>query len=1234
MKKFLKIFGFCILGIIVLAYLSFLFVLPNAVDINKFKPDVQKIVKEQTNLDLNFENAKIITTPLLSAGIKADNISVKLPDGSVLFSADDLKTRVALPSALLLTVKVSCFELNNPFINLEILQNNKYKAALLIENILNGEKEQKLDSGENPENPESGWFNPAWIRIKIPNVVLNNYLVLVNDLKSKHTLSLTGEQLKFGYFNGKTARIKTYAELFSDENLNITANIDVNTFLPKPQPGLDAEDDRAERIDLNFPNAVTMFRNYDPKFNLDTKIKIRNGKGGINSYGYFNLEDLTLKISNMVIPNSYFKAKTFGKNVDVDSDIYLTKEQNVELLGKLNYGKHPNINMDIKTADIQFNDLLNLGKAFLDSLSIRHELGNYTASGSVKADCHIKTNFKKLGSNGYVLVKEGGVFVKGVGKVMSGANINVLLDNDVLEIKDSNLYINTSPINISGKIDAKSVADITIKADRIPLNMVFNSFAPRKMRQAYNFRSGDATFNIGINGKLKEAVATMKLGVTNLNFGDRARTYVITDKSFDGDFFVNSKTQRGILKNEDMTISLPKTGSSISVPKFETEIAENNILIKENKIIINNNSEMTYSGEVINYLKPKSIKFNLFGSVDTEDMIKLIGKELKPFIHSSGKIPVTLNFEGDNKKQTMFSQSLADKNNFITPVDFDELQNKTISLQSVIDFKGNRIKIKKTGFFERIVSVDEKGNEVVTNDEILEIDGTVAGGRINLIKITMPKPLTGNIFVFPKSKFTVSGKAFVFGELLNPRMRGGFDIKNLSIPELLTSARNISLRFRGHEADLNIDDLLLNGSDMQIRTTFSMIPSSVFNVLNLNVLSRYLNVDKLMIVVERAMKYVPASPAGSSSGSQSADIPVDVRNGNINFARIITGNIDIKNTLSRLSLHRNVLYLNNLRTNAFEGDVRGNISVNLISMLLNIKLNGKDVNVEKALLDAAGMKDTLFGKAEFDTDISLQGSTMEEQMKSLKGTVNFLIKDGQFGPFGKLENMILAENIRESKFFQTFIGNMLSGLLSVDTTHFSELKGTLNFEDGICYIDPITSSGDILALHLFGNFNLLENKIDMKVRARMASLVSNLLGPISAINPVNLVNSAASMNVVTAKAFSLFCETVPAEEIETLPNFANAYVDKSATKFQIVVRGDVAKPLTLVKSFKWLTTQMEFARAKEFADNLPEPDEDSKAENIEELIKEQNSFGYKAKKFGKSVGNRVIHPFGGKGGDK
>lgn len=1228
MSKFWKIFGFCILGLVVLAYLSFLFILPNAVDVNKFKPEIQKIAKEQADLGIDFENAKIITTPLLGIGLKAENISVNLPDNSVLFSADSLKTRVALPSLALLTVKVSCFELNNPLVNLEIVNGKQYKLITFIEDILNTAREQKLEEGINPENNQ-GWFDPAWIRIKLPYITLNNYKVLVKDLKSKHYLNLTGEQLKAGYFNGKVLKVKTYAEIFSDETKNITANININTFLPPPEPKLDEEDDQAERIEIPLPNFVELYRTYDLKANLDTKLKIRNGKNGIKSYGYINLEALTLKVSNLVIPESYFRAKTFGQKAEIDTNIALTKEQNIELLGKLNYSKHPYMDMDIKSSEIRFNDLLNLGKAFLDSLNIKHELGKFSATGSIKSDCYIKTNFKKLRSTGAVTVKNGGVGVNGIGQVIKGANINVVLDGSVLDIQNSSLYVNNSPVLIDGTIDSRSVADINIKADKVPLGMLFNSFAPREVRQAYNFRSGDATLNLALQGKLKNAIATLKADLDNLNISDRKNTFVITNKKLSTDFYFNQKDLGGKIVNNNLNINLPPTKSNISVPAFEIEIADGNIIIKENKVNFNDNSEITYSGNVLNYEKPKTIKFLVSGNISTEDLIKIIGKEYKPFIHSSGKLPLKLTFDGNYKRQTLFAQILTDKTNFITPVDFAELGGKDVSIQSVIDFKGNRIKIKKTGLFTRNITVDEKGNEVITLDEIIGIDGTIAGDRINLLKVTMPSELRGKLYVFPQSEFLVNGRAFIFGETSHPRMRGGFEIKNLAIPELLLNLRKGDLRLKGGDIELSAEDLLLNGSDLGVNAVFKLIQQGIFTFDNVNINSRYFNLDKVIKVSDLAMKYMPGVNGGANgagTGASQADVPLAITRGAINFARLITGNIDISNIRSRISMRNNVFYLNNLRANAFKGSVNGDISVNLITMLLNIDMKGANIDVAKAMLDACGMKDMLSGTAEFYTKISLEGVTLEEQMKSLKGNVNFIVRDGQFGPFGKLENLILAENIRESAFFQSTIGNMLNGLVTIDTTHFSELTGSLSFEDGICHIDPITSLGNILALHVFGDFDLIQNRADMKVRARMASLVSKLLGPLNAINPVNLINSAASLNVVTAKAFSLFCEVVPAEEIEILPNFSNGYIDNAATKFQIVVRGDVAKPLTLVKSFKWISTQAEFQKAEEFAESLPEQDEDSKATNIEELIKEQNSFGYKAKKFGK----KIIHPFGDK----
>lgn len=1220
MKRFLKYIGFTVAGLLALGYLGFLFVLPNVVDLNKFKPDIQKLAEEQAKLKVNFENVKIITTPLLGAGIKADNISVKLPDDSLLFSADNFKIRISLPSIFLLTVKVSCLEVNKPFVNLEIVNNENFKVVKLIEDILNQGKEQKLEEGQPVEQTEEPMFNPAWIRIKVPCVRLNNYKILVDDLKSKHYLDLHGEELTLGYFNGKSAKVKTNAELYSDTNKNITANVNIDTFLPEFGTKLDEEDDPAERVEIPFVNPVTMYRNYDLKANLDTKLRIRNHNENLTSYGHFDIDNISLKVGNIKLPESYFRAKTFGSNVNLDTNIYAAQNQNIQLLGKLNYSKHPKLDMYVKTADIKFNDLVLLTRAFMDSLHIYNELADVRAEGSVKADCYIKTNFKKLTSSGSINVNNGGVSVRNIGKVLSKANICIKLDNNILDIRNSGLLVGNSPINIDGKIDEKSVADINVKADSIPLPVLFNAFAPKEIRNAYNFKSGNASLDMGLKGKLKNAVAGAKFGVDNLNISDKSIN--ITNKNLNGEIFIQDNDLAGKISNSDFVIYIPQTKSKLAVPKFHTEIADKNITVAENSILFNDKSKLNYTASVIDYTKLKSLSAILYGNIQTDDLIKLIGKEFKPFIHSQGTLPVKVTLDGNRHKQTLFAQALCDKSNFITPVDFAELQGKDISLQSVVDFKSNRIKIKKTGLFTRTTTVDKKGNEVINLEEIFGIDGTIAGDMINLIKITMPKALNGNIYVFPQSKFNVSGKAFVFGKTSAPRLRGGFDIANLSIPELMLNLRKAELDLQGRQAAINLSDLLLNGSDLQIKSTIDLAPAAYVNIKRADVSSRFFNADKVIAVSDKAMKYVPQS-TGTDQQGQAADIPVVIQNGSIDFTRLLSGNIDIKNTRSQMAMRRNTLFLDNLRTNIFDGRVNGNISVNLLSMLLNVNVRGQGVNVEKALLDTAGMKDTLSGTANFNAKLSLEGMDLETQMKSLKGNVDFTVKDGQFGPFGKIENLIIAENIRESQFFQTALGGIISGLTTIDTTHFSDLSGKLSFNDGICHINPITSLGNILSLHIFGDFDLMRNYADMKVRARMASLVSNLLGPIGAINPANLLNSAASLNVVTAKAFSIFCEMIPEDEMNIIPSFSNSYVDKAATKFQLGVRGDVAKPLTLIKSFKWLATETEYQNAVDYVNSIPDPVEGSEAETIEQAVAEHEAM--EAEK--KTVTYKVKHLF-------
>ena len=1228
MKLFLKILGYTLLSIVILVYLGFLFVLPNAVDLNKYIPDLQKIVKEQTNLDLKLENVKIITTPLLGAGIKTENISVKMPDGSLLFSADSLKTRVSIPSALLLTVKVSCLEIEKPFVNLEIAEDNvDYKIVKLIEDILNANKEKTLGEEKIATNT---WFNPEWIRIKVPCAKLKNYKVLVTDLKTKHYLNLHGEELRAGYFNKKVAKLKTYAELFSDENKNITANIDINTFIPKTESKLDSEDDPAERIDIKFVNPVNLYRTYDLKADIDTKIRVRNHNGDLTSFGHFNIDNVTMKVSQLVLPPSYVHVKTFEHTMDIDTDIYATADENIQLLGKLNYSKRPWLNMNIKTGEIKYNDMLTLGKAFLDSLRIPNELGQFKANGSMLADCYIKTNFKKLKSNGFIKVQNGELAVRNFGQVISNANINALLNDSVLTLDKSSLFVNKSKVTIDGTIDKNSVADIKITTEKLPLPSLFYAFAPKELRNAYNFSSGDFTLNADIKGKLKEVVGKATFALDNFNFADKKNTFRVQNSNLNGKFICEAKTKAlaGNIENTGFAFSLPKTQSSARINNLKVEIADKNITIPESKLLFNDNSEINFDGNITNYEKLNKISFNAKGQVNTNDLIKVIGREFKPFIHSQGTVPVKLTIDGNKHKQTLFAQAIADKDNFITPVDLTELGGKETSLQAIVDFKPGRIKIKKTGLYIRTVTVDEKGNEIVNLDEIADIDGTIAGNRINLIKVNLPKIVSGKIYAFPRSSFVRDkAKLFVYGSTSNPIIRGGINLREIKIPEILTSVDDIKLDFKGHTLGFNLQNILLNGSDINVGGDFNLNPSPAAKISNLNVNSRNINLEKLLKVPELAMKYVPAQSSGhnNAKSAQNSDIPVIVENGTIDMRRIKTGNIEVLNTTSRMALRRNILGLRELRTNIFNGRVNGDIFVDLVKLLVNVDLKGENINVAKAMLDAAGMKDMLSGTAKFDAKLSIDGNakTAAEQMKGINGDINFDIKDGQFGPFGKIENLIIAENIRESQFFQTALGGIINSLTSIDTTHFSDLNGHITMDNGICRIDPITSLGNVLTLHVFGDFDLLKNYADMKVRAKMSSIISKVLGPLNAINPINLMNSAASLNIVTAKAFSLFCEVVPESELATLPNFENSYVDSGAAKFQLAVRGDAAKPLTLVKSFKWLSSKTEYDEAVEFVNSLPEEIEGSTATNIEEAIAEAKAL--EAEK--KTIKYKVKHLF-------
>ena len=1187
MKKILKITGITLGSLIAILYLSFLFILPNAIDLNKFKPDLQKIAKEQANLNLDFDNAKISVTPLLSAGIKADNFRITLPDDSELLKADSFTGRISLPHLLLLTVRVSTADIINPQINVDIINGNAFKVIKAYEVILNN-KEEKIE--ETLQTAQKPLIDPASIKIQVPAVKLVNYAALINDLKTGDFLKLRGDELLITYNHGENVAIKTIAELFLNENKNISANIDIDTFLPALTE-LDEEDDKAQRVEIPFINPVSMYKAYDLKVNVDSKIKVRNKNNKIVSKGYFNVDNLTMNLAGMQLPESKFHLTSKGTKVNLDTDLFITNEEKLSILGMLNYGKKPAMDLKISSNEIKLENVLNLIKATLNSLHIKHELNPLHGEGFFVADTNIKTNFKKLNSDGNITIKD--CIVKNIKNGFQIAKVNsvISLENSMLQFIDTSVVVADTLFTIDGSINQDSVADLSLVMKKMPLQKVFTMFLPDELNKIYTANSGDINLNADIKGELKNAIATAKVSLSNLSLTDKVNKINYIDNLLVADFNTDFKKFTGDINNTDFKLLM--NGATVRCEKFNLNIGEKDIVIAPTKVTINNSSNIELAGDIKQYIKKPVFNFDINGNLITSDLKQLLGKDLEIFIKNNGSIPLVANINGDSKKQTLKASIEANANNYITPIDLNNVLNKDTVIQTVVDFKGDRLKIKDTGFFIKSIEQDpENAEKTITKlTEVIGIEGTItklntSNPNINLIKVKIPNDLVASIVAFPQSKLTANGNMFVFGDLIAPRVRGEFDIWDMTIPELMLTMDKATSKFESKDLDIEIKNLIANGSDFNVLIDADLNPSQYFTIKNLNLISNLTNADKLMEVSNAAMKIMPAS-SSTATTTQPADIPVLIKDGNIDIKEIKTGAMTLKNTTSKLSLMKNIVYSNNLITSAFQGKIKGDVSMNLVSGEIKANVKGDNLDVEQTLLEAAAMKDTLTGVMGFDANLSLKGATYEEQMKTLKGTVNFEMKDGSLGPFGKLENLIMAENIRESAFFQSTIGAVLNSLLSFDTTKYNTLTGHLTFDNGVTQINPIVSKGDVMGMYIFGDFDLLANKIDIKLRGRLGSQVSDSLGPLALLNPINLVKATPGMSIVLGKMFALFCEEVTADEIAQIPSLGKDISDNNATKFQVVVRGDVAKPLTLVKSFKWLALQSDIKNAQSHVSMLP-----------------------------------------------
>ncbi len=1209
MKLFLKVVGYIFVSLLVCLYLTFLFVVPKKIDLNIYKPEIQKYVKSNTNLLLDFDNVDVVTSPLLEAGVKTKNISLKLPDGSVLFSADSFKGKVFLPSLLWLTLRVTQANVESPKLNIEIVNGEKYKVAKVFEDLINKKRaERRLKPPRYFEQEAKiSFIDFSSIKVNVPNINISDYNAVINDTKASHKLVLKGEKLKLGYYDGKFLTLKTNANLLSDNEENITANLDINTFIPKLNMSY-IDDDMDAVLELPFVNPVSTYRSYDLKSNIDAKLKIRkNSKNGkIWSKGYLNIDNTTLTLSELPLPVSSFKLVTNGYLYKFDTSLFVTDKEYIKFDGLFNNGKNPYIDFSLKSSQVHFANLLKIAKAYLDTVHIKNDIGMMSASGYMLSNFHLKTNFSDIISDGKFVIRNGNIVDKYIGLLFNDINVNINFDDNIFRVEDSHVLINKRPVYLSGKIDSNSIANVNIKADKVPLPELYLAFAPRNIRGLYSLNSGFLTLNAKIVGEIKDIAALFESDIEKFRLTDKKGNFVLSNNLMHFGIVNYAGEISGKFKNEGFKLEIPTSNSVFYNKLLVADVVDQRVLFKDSVLKFNNHSNMILKGEINDYLSDLRANFSLDGYLSANDIKNFSGVQFAKYLEAKGNIPVKAKFASNGKLSKLLVQMQSDINSYITPVKFDELANRQVLFQLLAEKNDDVIKVYKSGLYLRKPNSKFSNNlrrNFLNARQIIGIRAMFSNLStspfINIIKLTIPKDLNGSICLYKKSKFIMGGDLYIFGKLSNPKISGSFNLKRLSIPELLTNIRYIIVNLNNKDIRINVSDLLVNGSDfnLSMHTTWDQLSSLKF--LEVKAYSRYIDYDKLEKAYELYLNSLPKISSGKLFNKTNIT-SVDVLRGIINFKYVKSGKIIVKNATSRFSVFNNVLYLNNLKCYPEDGYVNGDVSVNLTSNLINAKLTGKNFEVGNLLNDLFAIKDTLSGKMNFVADISMKWLSKEDRIRSLKGYVDINIKNGKLGPFGKFENFLMAENLRENEIFSKSISSVISNIASTDTSYFNSLYGHLILKNGIAYISPMKTQGNIMSMYILGKLDLLDYSGNLNLRGKIASDFADKLGFLININPVNIIENSSGLNVIAVKGFDEFCEVVSELDISALPQLNKS--DELASNFQVVLRGDTRKPLKMIRSFKWLVLESALENAKNYVETIPTPEDNEEDLTVDEII--------------------------------
>ncbi len=1094
--------GGSILGILYLAFL----IVPHFININNFMPMINSEVEKLSGFKLSIDKPKVSTTLKLGVKFKADNISLNYKDDTPLASLKKPEIELNLPTILIGHINLDKIKADEFDTYLVFTKNKKYTVMEYVDNIIKNTTpaESEVKKEEVPE------FNFP-IEIRNVNVKAGKIALHLKDenVNKTYLTQLNNSSLRLKSLQGP---LKITTEGFigvEDTDIHFADfNIDFKTKLPKIEESASKPVQTAEtpEFELNF----NPFRTLED-FNLKTKILADLDIKNIEDFkanGDINIEKFSLRLSDIQLPESYLKLNFKDRLINIDSKVFVSNNEFVQTKSAVTTGKKSKLDLNLNTEKITLKSIKDLIGAVLNICCIENDMKNMTASGFIKGDFNLKTDFKTIKSNGELRLIDGNIAYSKAGFVLSQMKAFLDFSDNALNIKDTSALVNGAKFDIKGEIAQNADINLTVKSDPLKIKDIINLASEFKLVNKkdiadFDFQDGALTIALNVLGDFKNIQPKADISLDNFKMLVKSAKMPIGVEKInivarpEGKNDIDAK-----INVSNVRVSMEEPKLNFSAPNAKITANMTDIIIEPISALLEGTS-INVSGGVKNYMKSPELNIKINGNVHPNTVFAFIPKEMRQGITYKGLMPYDALISGTIENIKITGTLKTNASNYISIINIPAATSQENTLNLDMALKNDVLDIVE------ISAKSPSGKLATVRGQVKNI--YVPEPSLSNLNINIPNKI--NVVIPPlfDTSLNVIGDITLSGRAFSPDITGYVNIDNLKYPDFGLTLETLALNFNKNTMTAKASNAKVANSDFSGDANISTNFLKGVDIISLNYNSGYIDTDALIALADKVIKSMPApAPSNTSSNAAPADLGVVIKEGKAKIGKLKSGGMIIENINYDHKLINNIYYLNNLNAIFAQGTASGTVSYNVMNGKIAVDMGAENISLKDAAKQFIGVDLVKSGTLQGNAKLTLSGATLEEQMRTLNGTVKFEVRDGEYGESISFGRFINAANVLNLGTFSSILNNITAKVNSFNTQEFKNIDGLLNFNNGVASVSSFKSQGPNMSLTASGTYNMLNNYANLKVTGKVSSKVAGVLGNLGTNKIQSTVEKAAA----------------------------------------------------------------------------------------------------------------------------